>query len=192
MKKPFIYSAIVVLMLAIPVVSHATLTPTKPKVTKPALPATKELITPVAPTDAPTTPVETQVVAQSPNEKMLQTLIALTEQFTVFTTRAKATIDQLSAKEVDTTIAEAELYKAMTSLDTAKANLALVSTPVPPVDAAVDQDIPPITTVAVDDIPDVKMTIQKVQANLQNVRTHVINSLHALTNAINQHINARG
>lgn len=101
-------------------------------------------------------------------------LRALETQFRLFTTRTQLTIDRLTSKEVDTVAAQAELTAAITSLNTAKTNLDLFAAIIVTDDMRED---------AVEKTG-LKASLIKIQDNLKEARTHLIQSLTILKTTV--------
>jgi hypothetical protein len=119
---------------------------------------------------APTLAVEAPLTLTERKTKAETDLRALETQFRLFTTRTQLTIDRLGTKGVDTEAAQTELTSAITSLNTAKANLDLFA-----------------KIVVTDDMNEeaiektgLKASLTKIQDNLKEARTHLIQSLTTL------------
>lgn len=118
----------------------------------------------------PTPVVETPLTLTERKTKAETDLRALETQFRLFTTRTQLTIDRLGTKGVDTETAQTELTAAVTSLNSAKVNLDLFAAIV--VTDDMKEDVVEKTGL--------KASLTKIQDNLKEARTHLIQSLTTL------------
>jgi hypothetical protein len=173
MKKSFSYSLFALIALVLPL-----------SVARAQTPVFAEPIAPVQ-TEKPAVPAETPVVESlSVRKSKAETdLRAIQAQFSLFTTRTQVTIDRLNVKNITTTKAQAELTTSTALLTEAKTNLDLLAA------ITIADDSSEKTTEQT--TLEIKNTLKKIETNLKDARSHLVESLTLLKASVAQSIQAQ-
>ncbi len=167
MNRKLVYILIALLALGSPLAASAETTKATPVAV--AAPAPTETAPQADMASVPMTLIQRKAFLE-------KNLRAVQAQFALLITRTQLTIDRLTAKGVDTTKATTELTLATTALDATKKNIELFA-------ALVVTDDQKDTT-------ELKKSLETLEENLKQVRTHLIESLTTLKSSVSSTVEA--